>query len=407
MNKMLDYLKWRGDIPFSVAPMNEADCYLICKIGGLDFTGIIERHSEPVTFREAMDKFIKMHEGNRPLMAYLSGADYLPVMRQAAATARFGDLGLSEYINIVDPRRTEQFSALTVNLPNGINFITFRGTDDNILAWKENFYLSCKDYVSAQRDALAYLRYEASLFNGPIMVGGHSKGGNLAIYASSTVELPVKDRIEAVYAFDSPGFHEVYYSTPGYKYMRDRIHKFIPKNSLVGTLLDNPDSGLTIVNCEDFGIGGHSGLKWETSPTGYVRCNELSRSSKVFDTSIDKVLDEMDIDSRREFIDTFFDLLMSTGATTVTDLAKQRKSTILSLGIDLIKNAETKQFLHTVLANIARDYVAETQKNIREENRAHRKARDEMRHAKALQEEVSRRKQEEEKKKGKKETDIR
>ena len=401
MNKMLDYLKWRGDIPFSVAPMNEADCYLMCKIGGLDFTGIIERHSDPVPFREAMDKFLQKHGENKALLAYLSGPSYFPAMEQAAASVRFGDLGLSEYINIVDPRRTEQFSALTVTLPNGIHFITFRGTDDNILAWKENFYLSCLDYVSAQRDALAYLRYQASLFDGPIMVGGHSKGGNLAIYASCTVELPVKERIEAIYAFDSPGFHKVYYNTPGYKYMSDRIHKFIPRNSLVGTLLDNPGKGLTIVNSEDFGVAGHSGLEWETGPNGYVTCKGLSKSSRVFDMSIDKVLEKMDTESRREFIDNLFDILASTGATTVTQLAEKGKSGMLSLGIDLIKNAETKQFLQSVISNIAKDYVAETQKNIREENRAHRKARDEMRQAKALQEEAKRSKKEEEKKKKK------
>ena len=390
MNKMLDYLKWRGDIPFSVAPMNEADCYLISKIGMLDYTGIIERGSDPTSFREAADKYFTRSGERGSNTVKMSDPYLMPAMQEASRSVRFGDLGLSEYINIVDPRRTEQFSALTVTLPNGINFITFRGTDDNILAWKENFYLSCLDYVNAQRDALAYLRYHSTLFDGPIMLGGHSKGGNLAIYAACTIELSVRERIEAVYAFDSPGFHDEFYRTPGYKDMSSRIHKFIPKNSLVGTLMDNPDTGVTIVNSEDFAIAGHSGLTWETCPTGYVTCNELSKSSKVFDTSIDKVLDQMDIVARREFIDSLFDILDSTGATTITELTGKGRSAMLSLGLDLIKNAETKQFLFSVISQIARDYVAETQKNLREENRAHRKARDEMRQAKALLEEKQR-----------------
>ena len=383
MEKMMDYLKWRGDIPFSVSPLNEADIFLISKIGAIDWTGIIDRDGDPVPFFYAAEQYFMRYGQEGAEKVKLAGINLIPVIRAASESERFRSLGLSGFVNIVDERKTEQFSALVVSLPDNVRFVTFRGTDDNILAWKENFYLSCSDYVSAQRDALSYLRYRATLFDGPIILGGHSKGGNLAIYAACTAEETLKDRIKAVYSFDGPGFRSSYYDTPGYKSIKEKIHKIIPKNSLVGTLLDNP-KGVITVNSEDFGINGHDGFNWETCATGFVKCSSLSKSSRVFDKSIDSVLKGMNTDSRREFIDSLFDILDSSGASTVTELTGKGKKVLLSLGLDLLRDDETKQFITTLVKQIASDYVAETQRALREENKKMRKEREAKRQAKAL-----------------------
>ena len=383
MEKMMDYLKWRGDIPFSVSPLNEADIFLMSKIGAIDWTGIIDRDGDPVPFFYAAEQYFMRYGQEGAEKVKLAGINLIPVIRAASKSERFRSLGLSGFVNIVDERKTEQFSALVVSLPDNVRFVTFRGTDDNILAWKENFYLSCSDYVSAQRDALSYLRYRATLFDGPIILGGHSKGGNLAIYAACTAEETLKDRIKAVYSFDGPGFRSSYYDTPGYKSIKEKIHKIIPKNSLVGTLLDNP-KGVITVNSEDFGINGHDGFNWETCATGFVKCSSLSKSSRVFDKSIDSVLKGMNTDSRREFIDSLFDILDSSGASTVTELTGKGKKVLLSLGLDLLRDDETKQFITTLVKQIASDYVAETQRALREENKKMRKEREAKRQAKAL-----------------------
>ncbi len=387
MNKMMDYLNWRGDIPFSVSPMNDADLFLMSKIGAIDWTGIIDRDGAPVPLFYAAEQYFMRYGQEGAETVKLAGINLIPVIKTASQCERFRNLGLSGFINIVEERKTEQFSALVVDLPDDVHFITFRGTDDNILAWKENFYLSCSDYVSAQRDALSYLRYRSTLFDGPMIIGGHSKGGNLAIYAACTAEETLKNRIQAIYSFDGPGFRASYYDSPGYKSVKDRIHKIIPKNSLVGTLLDNP-KGVVTVNCEDFGINGHDGFNWETNADGFVKCSSLSKSSRVFDTSIDSVLSSMDIDDRREFIDSLFDILDSSGATTVTELTGKGRKAMLSLGFDLLRDDETKQFITSVIRQIAKDYVAETQRALREENRKVRKERDAKRQAKALRDKM-------------------
>jgi len=380
MDKMLDYIKWRGDIPFSICPMNEADCYIISKIGAVDLTGIVGRDTAPITFRSAMEEYLLEYGEAGSNIVLLAGEEFIPVLTAASRSERFGDLCLTGFVNIVDPRKTEQFSALTVILPSGMRFITFRGTDDHILAWKENFYLACSDYVHAQRDAVAYLRYHSSTFDGPMIISGHSKGGNLAIYAACNSDEDIQKRIESVYCFDGPGFHREFYESAGYKKMADRIYKIIPSTSMVGTLLDNTGE-VIIVKSEDFGIMGHSGFNWETCPSGFVRGQELCRSSRVFDTSIDAVLTDMDMDARRDFIDTMFDLLDSSGAKTVTELTEKGRGTMLSLGLDLIRNNETKQFIISILRELAQDYISETQRDIREDNRLYRRLRDAKRRA--------------------------
>lgn len=391
MEKMMDYLKWRGDIPFSVSPVNDADIFLMSKIGAIDWSGIIERDGDPVPFYYAAEQYFMRYGQEGAEKVKLASINLIPVMQKASESERFRNIGLSGFVNIVDMSKTEQFSALVLSLPDNVHFITFRGTDDNILAWKENFYLSCSDYVSAQRDALSYLRYRSTLFDGPIIIGGHSKGGNLAIYAACVAEETLKNRIKAVYSFDGPGFRASYYDTPGYKSIKDRIHKIIPKNSLVGTLLDNP-KGIITVNSEDFGINGHDGFNWETCSTGFVRCSSLSKSSRIFDKSIDSVLERMNTDSRREFIDSLFDILDSSGATTVTELTAKGKKALLTLGLDLLRDDETKLFISTVIKQIASDYVADTQRTIREENRKARKERDAKRQAKALRDRMEKEK---------------
>ncbi len=383
MDQLLDYIKWRGDIPFSVSPLNEADSYIICKIGVLDWTDIIGRQEEPVLFRDALNLYLQRSGEIEPGQTNIPSVHLREGLKAAAATERFGELRLSGFISILEERKTEQFSALTVTLPSGVRFFTFRGTDDTMLAWKENFYMSCSDYVSAQLDALAYLRYHITLADGPVIVGGHSKGGNLAIYAACEADDSVKDRIEGVYCFDGPGFHSDFYQTPGYRKMSDRIYKFIPQTSLIGTLLDNPDE-VNIVSSKGFGLVGHDGFSWETCATGYVRASGLSTSSRAFDSSIDSVLADMDNDSRRDFIDSLFNILSSSGISTTSDFSERSRREIIALAMDLIHNEDTNQFITSLIREMAGDYVSETQRDIRRHNRIMRRKREERRREEAI-----------------------
>ena len=183
MPNILDYLTWRGDVPFSVSPPNEVDNYIHCKIGTLDFTGIVPENELYVPLPQAVEAYFAA--GGAEKLGALSSPYIAPMVKRLPETVRFREVMLTGFRQVYDEKKTEQFSALTLRLPGGQHYVTFRGTDDTIVGWKEDCLLTVMDEIPAQRDAVEYLTWAASVYPGKIAVGGHSKGGNLAMYAAA------------------------------------------------------------------------------------------------------------------------------------------------------------------------------------------------------------------------------
>ena len=128
------------------------------------------------------------------------------MFEQAAKTNRFGSIELHDYINSVDTKTQTQFGAITFSLDKNNHYVAFRGTDNTIVGWKEDLNLAVQQEVPAQKRATSYLSDIASKYSGKLIVGGHSKGGNLALYSVFKAEKSIKDRIEKRVGFDGPGF---------------------------------------------------------------------------------------------------------------------------------------------------------------------------------------------------------
>ena len=267
---------------------------------------------------------------------------------------RFQPLMLSGYRRIDDSESEEQFSALTVRVPRGPRYITFRGTDDNLFAWKEDFRMAVADTIPAQGDALRYLRWAMETYRGECVVCGHSKGGNLAVYAASMLPAKLQKRIAAVYSFDGPGFQDAFLKKEGYLRILPKLHSIVPQNSLVGTLLltgKEPE----VVSCGSFGIRAHDGFTWEVLGTGFVRAGGLSRSSATFDRALDETMEGMSREEREEFIEAFFQIMTSTGAFTVTDLTEIGLRNTLKVVRSLRRDKKVKKFALTVISNVLAD----------------------------------------------------
>ena len=362
-----DYLDWRGDIPFSVSPFNEVDNYIIAKIGGPDYTGIVPREAVSQSIGAVVDRYYGRYGKSGDYLGALASGSIGTILRRLPETERFRDVRLSGYINKVVPEMTEQFSALTLTLPDGTHYVSFRGTDDTIAGWKENFMMSLESAVPAQRDAAEYLAWAASAYPGPLIVGGHSKGGNLAVYAASQAAPEVQERITAVYNNDGPGFNDQFLASEGYRAVRDRVITLLPRFSIVGTLMKQDDRQ-TVVQCQKTGIAAHDGFNWETGPQGFVHCSELSRSSRAFDEAVGKILDRMDLEERKAFIEALFGLLTSTGAKTLTDINKRKLLRTLELAKGLHKDKTVQRVAVETLELIIREYatlVAEQRKEKR------------------------------------------
>ena len=354
MAQIKDYVNWRGDIPFHVSPFNEVDNYIIAKIGVLDFTGIVPSDGTEVPLRMAMRQYIETYGDEGEYSGAFASKEIMHVMRRIPRTQRFGTLCISGFVSKKSDEEMEQFSALTVRLPDGTHYVTFRGTDDSIVAWKENLLMSIENEIPARKDALDYLKWAASEYEGDLIVGGHSKGGNLAVYAAACAPEEIQDRISAVYSNDGPGFLKDFVESAGYLRIRPKLHVLLPQHSMIGTLLIQ-DSDYTVVKSPKGGAAGHDGMTWEVLPTRFAHCESLTRMSHSFDDSLDKVMEKLSIDERKQLVNEMFDALAATGAKTLSDFSENRlKQAGILLG-SYRRSPESRHFVRLLMELMLRE----------------------------------------------------
>lgn len=359
MSGFMDYLEWRGDLPFSSeVPLNEIDNYMIAKICTPDFTGIIPSGKQTVRLCDAIDRYQTKY-GDSEYIGALSSKLTFPVIKRMAETKRFSELPLSGYRNKVEKRLTEQFCALTTELYDETYYISFRGTDDTLIAWKENIMMSVDSSIHAREDAVEYLRWAATQYKGNFYVGGHSKGGNLAIYAAAMVEPEIQKRIIKVFSNDGPGFLPSFYETEGYKRIEDRILTILPQHSIVGSLLTQ-NGNIEVVKCDKIGPGSHDGFGWELKGPSYVHVEGMTKDSIVMNTGLMKVLENMDLETKYAVINEIFEVLKATGASTLTDIAEHKLKQAGTIISSLKSSPETKKFLNEFINAI----VSETMPKI-------------------------------------------
>jgi hypothetical protein len=357
MATIQDYLDWRGDIPFSCSPCNEVDNYILCKIGCPDWTGIVPRNG----YLPAGVAVDRCFADRAPYLGALASPVIPDILRKLPQTRRFSPLLLGEFLLLRDGRKGEQFSALTVALPDGTRYISFRGTDDTLIGWKENFLMSVEEVVPAQRDALEYLKEEAEKAPGPLIVGGHSKGGNLAVYAAMNAGKRIQDRILAVYNNDGPGFFRDVSAESGYRHIKPKLHVIMSENAIVGVLL-NYERDCDIVRTEASGVAAHDGFRWEVRGTSFVRADDYSVESRAFAASMSQQLELMSLSERQEFIEALFGTLDSAGIKTISDLTEQRLLRSAALLRKVTRTTEVRRFVETMLElmlkNATRQWLA-------------------------------------------------
>ncbi len=356
MATVLDYLDWRGDLSFCDDPFNEVDNFICSQLGTPDFSLIIPEGRREITLEDAVGIYTALWGERGDKLGVLASPMVLPLLRKCVGTVRFGEVKLSHFVNIVDEEKVEQFSAVCVHLCDERCYVAFRGTDDSIMGWKEDFLLAVLDQVPAQKDALDYIQTVAEDVEGELILGGHSKGGNLAFYAAIHAPEEIQTRISAVYNNDGPGFRESVMHTPGYARMADRLFTIVPQHSVVGVLLEQTGHP-TIVKSLRAGAEAHDGFNWDLLGKRFTRCEDFSRSGKALREALDRAISGMDQQQRHEFVDIFFDLLTSTGARTLTELLEQGKRTTLSLLAKSRKYPTVYRFFRDVVETALREFV--------------------------------------------------
>ncbi|MEG1593514.1 MAG: DUF2974 domain-containing protein [Oscillibacter sp.] len=326
MANLLDYLDWRGDLTLAQAPFNEVDNLILAELSFVDFKGIVPRPGEGASvplYAAAAAFFEKFPAGEKIDMGVLV-PDEIPLMLQKmAASARFREMGLNGFVDWLDDEKAEQFAALTIETGDGPVYLAFRGTDDTLAGWKEDFRMACVPEVPSQKMALDYTQAMARLYSRrKLRLGGHSKGGNLAVYAAVFAPAALQRRILGIYSNDGPGFHEDLLDRPEHRRVEDRIVSIVPKSSVVGMMLEHEEA-YTVVDSSQLGLMQHDGFSWEVLGDHFVTLRNVTRQGHLNDLTLKEWVHHMPLDQREKFVDGLFEVLSASGALTLTDLREE------------------------------------------------------------------------------------
>lgn len=324
MANMLDYLDWRGDITIHQSGINDVDCFIMSQISYMNFDGVVGEKPAPsfgeaeITIKQASNNLFKIREqASEGLL--LSDNDTL-LLKALAKSRRFCNMKLAAYVNKCDEEEEKQFSAVCIFPGDNTVYISFRGTDDTLIGWKEDLNMSFQSPVPSQAEALNYLNVIAKEFDGKIRLGGHSKGGNLAVYAASFCDLDIQKRLRSVYCFDGPGFVNRTLDDSNFSKAAARIHAFVPQSSVVGMLLGHP-VGYTVVESIQTGLYQHDPYSWQVTRNNFICLDKISAESHFMDITLKEWIYSMDSRRRKDFVDALYAIIRQTEAKTLLELS--------------------------------------------------------------------------------------
>jgi len=313
---MLDYIDWRGDITFEEKGFNEVDSLVFCELSYLDMDRVEAAHTgDGMTVAALYEAYAGLRPRPKPIMN-----DALIALRKAAISARFRDVIVKRYVNDVNPDEHAQFSAVTFIYREDEAYVAFRGTDDTLVGWREDFNMSFLSETYGQKAAVDYLNSVASETPDKLIVGGHSKGGNFAVYAAAFCDPDVREnRIVRVYSNDGPGFRKEVTDSEEYAAILPKIVKLVPESSLVGVLLGGKER-CRYIKSEAKLFAQHDPYTWCVKGPRMEDAPDRSQVSVFMGDTIKNWLSGQDEEHRKTLVDVLFDSLETTGVDTVGDL---------------------------------------------------------------------------------------
>lgn len=365
MANILDYLLWRGDLSFTQSELNEVDSLLFAELSYLNFSGIAQGE-EGIFLSDAAESYFRNGRAIQQNNGDLYKKEYPEMLRRMAESARFGKVRAANYIQKNDPERNMQFAAMTFEISSKEVYVAFRGTDDTLLGWKEDFLMSVLETVPSQEEALLYLKQVAERYpRRKLYIGGHSKGGNLAVYAATEAGSRLQNRMIQIFNHDGPGFKQTRLDTKNYQAIREKIHTTVPQSSLVGMLLEH-DNRYTVIKSNERGARQHDGLSWEVCGARFVRAQGMTRQSRLTNETIRNVLGRMTDEQRRQFTEAVFGLLESEKNKTLTDIRLEGWKNVSAMirtydGLD----PTVRRVLHKILLRMVQEGLYSVRREVR------------------------------------------
>ena len=311
---LLDYLKWRNDVSFDVAEFNDIDNVILSCLAYIDFSEYFANFDDSYTLEEIFELFCKNHSLDEIRESKQFTERVALLLEEMVQADRFKGTKALYYAEDLDKEKIKQFAAVTFILPDGTNYISFRGTDSTIIGWKEDFLMTFMADTEGAKEAVKYLNEVSKLLEGELIVGGHSKGGNFAMFASSFCDKVVQDRISRVYNNDGPGFRDEVIESTGYKEILPKICTIVPQTSMIGQLLAN-ESEQKVIESDAIGLYQHDAMTWKVKKDSFVEA-ELDAFGNFVDVALGSWLEKIDDETRLSIVSTVFSMIEETEAET-------------------------------------------------------------------------------------------
>lgn len=318
MGIIFDYLDQVAYDSIYDTPFNELDMLMLTELTYLPFDQIVSDQMSPDCTCRLFEAAEKVPQD----LSMLVTKNRLKLLEKAASSTRFKNIKLMGYVNDIDPDVQKQFAAMIFKIKPDSYVLTFRGTDDSIIGWKEDFHMTYMDQVPAQKTAVNYLRKAMDALPGQFILTGHSKGGNLASYAASQIEPEYQERIQSIYSYDAPGLNHSVITSQGYQTISDKIKRYIPQGSIVGMMLETPKQAQIVKSTAIGGLAQHDTFSWQISDQTFVLLDNLNPDSLQVDKTLKNWVDSVSDEELKDFFDLFFGLILDAGISSINDLTK-------------------------------------------------------------------------------------
>ncbi|WP_314257761.1 Mbeg1-like protein [Granulicatella elegans] len=322
MGNLITYVQQYGAQTFEDKSLTDIDVLVLTEIAYLPFDEIVPKSfdiTEAISLEQLGKEFETIKEKEHENNPFMITSERIELLEVVSKSQRYKEIKVFGFMNDIDDERTKQFAAVCYQWEEENRWIIFRGTDETLIGWKEDFMMTYSDLIPAQTDAIEYLKKQAETFSGTLNVSGHSKGGNLSLYASAMQEEAIQNRIEQIYCWDSPGVHRSILGTEGYQRVVSKAKRYIPQDSIVGLMLES-QVPYHIIESQGSGISQHSALMWNIEEDHFVELTELTKNSQLTDQTFKQWTEVVSDEDLKLFFDTFFDLIFEMGVETVNDV---------------------------------------------------------------------------------------
>lgn len=341
----LDYIKKYGDYTFEEMKFTEIDNIIFSLLSYVYYDDIVSENIK-MRLEEVKNKFYLKYSQKEIKKNILAVRNGIKLLGEVSKTKRYKNIGMYNYKSITDS--SQQFSVISFEISSMLTYVSFEGTDQQISGWEEDFMMAYKFPVEAQRNAIKYLNRKYTFKKGNIIVGGHSKGGNLALVASMYSNFIVRNKIVNIYNNDGPGLRLKQLESKQYHNIENRLIHIIPNYSIIGLLLRHTND-YKVVKSNRKGIFAHDAMSWQVNDKEFIS-SKLSNFSKVLDDGIIRWLDKYDDDKIKQFVDYIFEIFKKNNINSLLEITTDSKVILLLL-------KETKN-VHSVVKDMIKDLVS-------------------------------------------------